>query len=942
MKKLLTLFVAIAMTMTVFAGRAFDGTEKLYFNAAGGPSWWAGVAQTAYLKPMEGADVSVSGVIVSDNIYEFTIPAGTYQSMYIQRGTWNTTGNIPLDGTEATNYISVFAENSATVTWTVYEAPAPLPTRNFSGTEKLYFNAAGGPNWWAGVDQTAYLRPAAGADISVAGVVVAGNIYEFTIPAGDYQSLYIQRGTWNKTGNIPLAGTEVNNYISAFAENSADVTWDNYNPAADPEPIVYSIKTNWKEGGWGAGFKELTVNDDGTQSMTETYTGNGFNISPSFLGTDWYPVDKLNLVGGVAANDLVTISVNPNATSQEEVFTITKISSPEPEPEPEPEDTPEHLYILGNIDGIGWEPAASAEMTKDGDIFTGTYTFTEATSYFAFTIVQGSWDDVNANRYYSAALTVGAAPIALTKANESSTIVQGTYIITVNWANMTVSATAVPTLETNLYLAGTFNSWSTTSHNFIRQNIGDEVAYTTIAGVSTSGDIEFKVVEGGQWCNAVTQNITSESTSITFLENDGSGYQVKMTPYAAGDYVVAFNLTTRVLTVTYPAGDMMEETHAIALAGTFNSWGEEHPAFEKQSLTSYTVTQHLATGSYEFRVIVDGAWKGADYNIQRDYCSNVELIADQNFALTADIEGDYVFDYNPQTQMLNVTYPAMVTCTAYFLNSPGYKNVYAYVYNGGGGLGSWPGELATPTGEQKYGYDVYSYTFPESYTGVIFHGNTGTQVEVAFDPEKPYVTEAGVVANLEAVSTEEVTISAYQYSTLFSNKALRIPAGVTAEYVVGMADGSLVMEQFTDIIPANSGALISGAASTKFTFVEAREVDAPAINWLKGSTSNATINNSLVHYILSRNEEGVFGLYWPYGTTEGVGSFNNQAGKAYLELPAGGPSAAPRGFALRATDTATSVESIDNTTEQTKIFINGQLYILSNGRMYNVLGIRIK
>lgn len=105
--------------------------------------------------------------------------------------------------------------------------------------------------------------------------------------------------------------------------------------------------------------------------------------------------------------------------------------------------TPEHLYILGNIEGIGWEPGASAEMTKNGDTFTGTYTFTAATSYFAFTTVQGSWDDVNANRWGTTSLMTVGTPVALVhNASEPcATIGQGEYTITIDWAAQTAVAT---------------------------------------------------------------------------------------------------------------------------------------------------------------------------------------------------------------------------------------------------------------------------------------------------------------------------------------------------------------------------------------------------------------------------------------------------------------------------------------------------------------------
>lgn len=105
--------------------------------------------------------------------------------------------------------------------------------------------------------------------------------------------------------------------------------------------------------------------------------------------------------------------------------------------------TPEHLYILGQIEGVDWTPGASAEMTKNGDTFTGTYTFTAATSYFAFTTVQGSWDDVNANRWGTVGLMTVNNPIALVAGGDGTcaTIGQGEYTITVDWAAQTAVAT---------------------------------------------------------------------------------------------------------------------------------------------------------------------------------------------------------------------------------------------------------------------------------------------------------------------------------------------------------------------------------------------------------------------------------------------------------------------------------------------------------------------
>ena len=821
--------------------------------------------------------------------------------------------------------------------------------RPFDGTEILYLKASA-VDWW---QNASAVQKATFDDTEVVvGVADANNsgYVGFTVPAGEYTTVKFSRhdpnggGQWNATGNITIAAE--GNCVMTFSDKGSDATWGTYDPG-HVEVITYFIKTNWKDGGWGAGFKKLTVNDDGSQSMTETYTGNGFNISPNFLGTDWYPVEKLNLVGGVVANDLVTISVNPNATDQANVFTITKISSPEPEPEldpinvtvrvyttaaapkiwwwggdiagadatytwegrpsmnkegetnwyswtfegvnatsgisykitattekefsgvkenkcldanleildcsyepepepePEPETAPDHLYILGNIEGVDWTPDASAEMTKNGDIFTGTYTFTQATSYFAFTTVQGNWDDVNANRYHSSALTAGADPIALIKENGSSTIGQGTYTIIVDWANMTVAAEEVepePTLETNVYLAGTFNGWSTTSHNFVRQNLGDEVAYTTITGVSTTGDIEFKVVEGGKWCNAETQNITFESTSVTFLSDDVSGSQVKMTPYAAGDYVVAFNLTTRVLTVTYPAGEKMEETHEVALAGTFNSWGAEHPAFTKNSLTSYTVTQHLeaSADNYEFRVIVDGAWKGANYTIKRDYCSNVELGADQNFRLLADITGDYIFEFNPQTNLLTVTYPA-----------------------------------------QKF----------------------------------------------------VVTLTTDGYASFCWDKNWTAPADVKVYIATSRKEDMILIEEVSGVIPAGKGVILKASGAQVTVTATAEDATSLAGNILEGTTAEIDTPTGTI-YALHYSSDASATVFDQY-----LGA-KIPANKAYLNLGAGAPA---RLRVVMAGNTTTGLLNGDASLNAvaSKRLVGGQLIILRDGKMYNVQGVQL-
>lgn len=169
MKKLFTLFAAVMMAAVMFAGRTFSAGDVLYMNCSA-VSWWCndGVSQTMYFLDAANTPTSVVGEVHDEaaKIYKFACPAGTFEYIYEQRGTWNKTGNIALTGTEGKDYIKVFAENSATVTWgNINDAPAQDETHYLYVTDgsahwtSLYVYAYGGKEWfgaWPGVDVRTY------------------------------------------------------------------------------------------------------------------------------------------------------------------------------------------------------------------------------------------------------------------------------------------------------------------------------------------------------------------------------------------------------------------------------------------------------------------------------------------------------------------------------------------------------------------------------------------------------------------------------------------------------------------------------------------------------------------------------------------------------------------------------------------------------------------
>lgn len=97
----------------------------------------------------------------------------------------------------------------------------------------------------------------------------------------------------------------------------------------------------------------------------------------------------------------------------------------------------EHLYVLGNVKGTDWDPAAPLEMEMVGtDIFRAELSFPNENNWFAFCTEYGDWDIVNANRWGAgdAALSAGEVVDLVNGDGQCVTIPAGTYVITVNMA----------------------------------------------------------------------------------------------------------------------------------------------------------------------------------------------------------------------------------------------------------------------------------------------------------------------------------------------------------------------------------------------------------------------------------------------------------------------------------------------------------------------------
>lgn len=131
------------------------------------------------------------------------------------------------------------------------------------------------------------------------------------------------------------------------------------------------------------------------------------------------------------------------------------------------------------------------------------------------------------------------------------------------------------------------------------------------------------------------------------------------------------------------------------------------------------------------------------------------------------------------------------------------------------------------------------------------------------------------------------------YGTLYSDKAVVMPEGLTATTVKAAADGQLTMDweyAAGNTVPAGTGLLVKGENGTTYDFITTdNALTLATANFLSGSVADALTTGAAgsKFYKLTYSEvdgEQVLGFFW--GAAEGA-AFTNAAGKAYLVIPAG-------------------------------------------------------
>ena len=216
--------------------------------------------------------------------------------------------------------------------------------------------------------------------------------------------------------------------------------------------------------------------------------------------------------------------------------------------------------------------------------------------------------------------------------------------------------------------------------------------------------------------------------------NNGSGKQTSTFDWTDGNYYYAVD----------PLGSN------VFLAGDMNEWNGSADELKKETAegTTASIKVNLTAKTYEFKLVIDGAWKANTGTMQRGGQSVHEGGwsfdkdgYDDKCKLVADIAGDYIFTWDLTEKKLTVTYPALpkhqVTATV----NPAETGEVT-------GTGEYEqGSKATLVATPAAGYAFKNWTVGST--------EKSTEATYTFTVNEPI----SLVANFIPEVTKEVTIS---------------------------------------------------------------------------------------------------------------------------------------------------------------------------------------
>lgn len=162
-----------------------------------------------------------------------------------------------------------------------------------------------------------------------------------------------------------------------------------------------------------------------------------------------------------------------------------------------------------------------------------------------------------------------------------------------------------------------------------------------------AGAIEFKVCEDHDW----TVAYPAQNYSLNIAEAGIYTITITFDPAAESDKVAAQASKT----------GSAEVDPTAAIKGGWDSWANELAlVLAGDKLTATGVLNIAAAGDYEFKVILNGSdWRSNGYTYHREFTGAEGITGNgDNMKLQADVAGEYTFTWTFATNALAITFPA--------------------------------------------------------------------------------------------------------------------------------------------------------------------------------------------------------------------------------------------------------------------------------------------
>jgi len=432
-------------------------------------------------------------------------------------------------------------------------------------------------------------------------------------------------------------------------------------------------------------------------------------------------------------------------------------------------------------------------------------------------------------------------------------------------------------------------SWdpTNTANDMVKQNDGTfkwEKENLELA----AGSVDFKVAKNHSWDEAYPSQ----------------DYHLAID--AAGIYTITITFepdnSNNVSAIATKTGEAVV-VPTVVMHGTFVSsgWADTEAFATADDKKTASLKLTLAAGDIEFGMKFDGAWKANGATITRENASTSLASGDGNMHLTADVDGEYTFTYTYETQTLVVTFPKIITVMTC----------------------AEAAEAAATAGDEIYKAKGY-------VTEIAYALSNGSMSFWMADTEDGgRVLEAykcAVADEADAPKVGDLVIVTGQLTVYQSTKEFK--QGCTVEIVERAAE------------PVNLGektiAEFLALKNTKDTCVLTGKV----IEIVSDLYGNLTIEDAT-------GSVYVYGVLTPAGESKKFSTLDVAVNdvltiKATYTEYNGNPQVKNAIFVSREKATPSAIDNATVATKAQKMIIDGQLFIIRDGVMFNANGAAVK